>query len=286
MDAILIDGCAMLHSAIHWPKGGKIEDFLEGIQFYVSSCLENADVYLIFDRYKDFSIKSDTRQERLDQFRRHHILNKTSPLPSKDIALRVTETKTQLIEMIKTHLLQNLPYSTKKFVFTSKKDIPSQLHCGKLSDRQDLTTKQEEADVIIPHHVLDAIKEGKKSIKESCEDTDVFVLLCHSYEAMKWKVDVYMDGFQSGKTIISIKDSVEKHKDTIGQMLSLHALTGCDSVPMMFGVGKKKALSVIKRIPILTLGDEIAGEDDCVNECKKFVAACYNGKSTNSSDNR
>ena len=73
-DAILIDGHAMLHSAIHWPKGGKVEDLLAGLQSYISIKLLKSDVYLIFDRYKEFSIKSDTRQETLDQFRCSHTL--------------------------------------------------------------------------------------------------------------------------------------------------------------------------------------------------------------------
>ena len=30
-DTIIIDGCAMLHSAIHWPKGRKVNDFLAGV---------------------------------------------------------------------------------------------------------------------------------------------------------------------------------------------------------------------------------------------------------------
>ena len=64
-DAILIDGCAMLHSAIHWPKGGKVEDLLAGLRSYISKKLLKSDVYLIFDRYKEFSIKSDTRQKKV-----------------------------------------------------------------------------------------------------------------------------------------------------------------------------------------------------------------------------
>ena len=39
-DAIIIDGCAMLHSAIHWPKGGKVNDFLAGVRSYISNKLK------------------------------------------------------------------------------------------------------------------------------------------------------------------------------------------------------------------------------------------------------
>ena len=285
-DAIVIDGCAMLHSAVHWPKGGKVDDFLAGVRYYISKKLSAADVYLIFDRYREFSIKSDTRQERLDQYRSFHTLTKTSPLPSKEVSLRVTKTKVQLTEMVKADLMENLPVFANKFIITSKEDIPEQLHFGKRSERRDLLTTQEEADVIIPHQVMTAIADDKTSIKVLCEDTDVMVLLCHSYYTKQWNIGLFMEGFKEKKNVISIKDSVKKHIEVIPQVLSLHALTGCDSVPMMYRVGKKKALSIIRKSTLLYLGDETADEDQYMNECKKFVAACYNGKHTSSTDNR
>ena len=68
--------------------------------------------------------------------------------------------------------------------------------------------------------------------------------------------------------------------------MSLNAMTGCDSVPMMYGVGKKKALSIIRKSPLLHLGEETANEDEYMDECKNFDAACYNGKHTSSTSNR
>ena len=121
----------MLHSAIHWLIGGKINDFLAGVRSYISNKLTKSDVYLIFDRYKQLSIKSDTRQERLDVFHCSHTLNKTSPLPSKEVTLRVTKTKIHLIEMVKANLMENLPVFFKKLIITSKQDIPEQLHFGR-----------------------------------------------------------------------------------------------------------------------------------------------------------
>ena len=139
-DAIIIDGCAMLYSAIHWPKGGKVNDFLAGVRSYISNKLKKSDVYLIFDRYKEFSIKTATRQKRLDQFRCSHTLNKTSPLPSKEVTLRVTKTKAHLIEMVKADLIENLPVFSNKFIITSKQDITEQLYFSRQSEPHDLIT--------------------------------------------------------------------------------------------------------------------------------------------------
>ena len=93
-----------------------------------------SDVYLIFDQYKEFSIKLDTRQERLDQFRCSHTPNKTSPLPLKKVTLRVTKTKVQLTEIVKADLMENLPVFSNKFIISSKQDIPEQLHFGRQSE--------------------------------------------------------------------------------------------------------------------------------------------------------
>ena len=149
----------------------------------------------------------------MDLLRCSHTLNKTSPLPSKQVTSRVTKTKVQLIEMVKADLMENLPVFSNKFMITSIQDIPEQLHFGRRSERHDLITIQEEAEV------LAAITDGKSSIKVCCENTDVFVLLCHSYHIKQWKAELFMEGFKEGNNVISIKDSVKKHIDIIPQIM-------------------------------------------------------------------
>ena len=59
-DSIVINGNAMLHSAIYWPKGAKVRKLVDAVSAYVFQILKETDVYLIFDRYYRFSIKSET----------------------------------------------------------------------------------------------------------------------------------------------------------------------------------------------------------------------------------
>ena len=285
-DAVLIDGCAMLHGALHWPKGGKVQDLLTAVRKYILKMLEQLDTYLIFDRYKDFSIKSDTRQGRLEQFRCSHSLQKSSPLPAKEVALRVIKTKQQLIEMVKADLMDSIPHKPKKLVITSQEDTPEQLHLGVQIKREDMKTTQEEADVIIPHQVAAAVEDGKTSIKVICDNTDVFALLCHSYHLKNWQVKLYMADFSEKNRIISINESVENNKLLIPSLLSLHALTGCDTVAMLYGIGKKKAINIAKKYPLSYLGQECASPDQYLSESKKFIAACYGAKFESSSKNR
>ena len=61
---VILDGSAILWT-IPWPaKGALVKDFLLNIKFYLLDLLRNSDVYLIFDRYFEDSIKYHTRCER------------------------------------------------------------------------------------------------------------------------------------------------------------------------------------------------------------------------------
>ena len=75
VDAVVVDGGGMLHSSIHWPKDGSVKDLAKGVEIYVSRLLQHSDVYVIFDRCFDKSIKSDTRLQRIGNFKRSHQLS-------------------------------------------------------------------------------------------------------------------------------------------------------------------------------------------------------------------
>ena len=54
----------------------------------------HSDVYLTFDRYYDYSIKSVTRGARAGKHaRRRHHMNLSSPLPPQKVVLTVNENK-------------------------------------------------------------------------------------------------------------------------------------------------------------------------------------------------
>jgi len=86
-DSIIIDGNAMLHSAIHWPKGAEVMKLVDAVSAYIFQILKETDVYLIFDRYYTFSIKSETRRYRQGMYIKEHKLTETTQLPSKEAAL-------------------------------------------------------------------------------------------------------------------------------------------------------------------------------------------------------
>ena len=58
------------------------------------------------------------------------------------------------------------------------------------------------------------------------------------------------------KTSNHVKRTVEKHKDLIPSLIALHPISGCDTMPMMFGTGKAKALNAVKKCPLQLPGQE------------------------------
>ena len=136
----MIDGGGMLYASIYWPKGGLVQDFVDGVKQYIIKLLRKTDVYLIFDRYRDFSIKSDTRLERIGKFQRSHSLSLTTPLPTRDVALRSIQTKVNLISLIVKELMQTIVEGSfeNKLVVTTQENIPEQAHLGQLIKRSDI----------------------------------------------------------------------------------------------------------------------------------------------------
>ena len=288
-DAVLVDGGGMLHSSIHWPKEGLVEDLVKGIEHYMSKVIKTSDAYLVFDRYFDYSIKSETRLKRIGLFKRSHSLSVRTVLPSKEICMSSTKTEENLIEIIASQILERFTQKkiTHKLVITSKSPCPVQTKLGVTQMRTDLESKFDEADYILPQQVEAAIKEGKRSIKVISSDTDVFVLLCSMYLSRGWwEAEVYIQDFNNGKSLISVKKTVETHSELIPSLIALHSLSGCDTVPMMFGVGKVKAVTAAMKCPLQSFCKEDSRISDVIKEGKQFVAHCYGMKDTSSSKNR
>ena len=76
------------------------------------------------------SIKSDTRQQRLFQFRRSHNLSLSSPLPVKEMAMRMTDNKQQLTEMARNDLIKNISARANKLIITVPAEALEQIQLG------------------------------------------------------------------------------------------------------------------------------------------------------------
>ena len=76
-------------------KNGTVADLIDGVKNFILKYLNFADVYLIFNRYYNYSIKSNIRSARVKSFTRSHNLFRQSPRPSKDDTLSCKKSKLQ-----------------------------------------------------------------------------------------------------------------------------------------------------------------------------------------------
>ena len=79
------------------------------------------------------------------------------------------------------------------------------------------------------------------------DDTDIFVLLlylCCQGDILA-STSVLMVSPIRGRTVIDINATVDLHRAIIPDLLAAHGLTGCDTVPTYFGIGKDATLRVL-----------------------------------------
>ena len=102
----VLDGSAVLW-VILWPLNGKVRDNVANFRKYIEQKLEVSDIYLVFDRYREYSTKSTTRSGRVTEASRVHKLNLETPLPPQKVVLTVSTNKKQLFDIIFSDLSEN-----------------------------------------------------------------------------------------------------------------------------------------------------------------------------------
>ena len=132
-----------------------MENIAENMYTYVTDMLCYQDVYLMFDRYKSFSIKSSTRTQRAKNLAYRHKLGLQNVLPAKDKVLTCTNNKVQLIDIVCEYVTRKVSDGTfnHKFVITGLNEVPTEVLRGSESMRHDFRTTHEEADVILVQQV-------------------------------------------------------------------------------------------------------------------------------------
>ena len=174
-NAAVLDGCA-LYWSVHWPKAGNFSNLVNVFKDYIMKFPNKSNVFLIFDWYHDYSIKGFTHQDHVGSTRCLHNLSLSTPLPSKEVTLHSTDTKKQLIKLLAEGLLKvytNAPCE-RKLVIISQNECPVQVHLGIKTLCHGMSTRHEEANVIIPPEVIIVIEEGATCVKVISDDTDVY----------------------------------------------------------------------------------------------------------------
>ena len=175
---------------------------MNGYIKYILKLLNKCDVYLVFGRYYEYSPKCVTRSGRAGKASSNkHKTTPTMLLTMQKILLNCTANKVQLIGIIicekvieKAINMQTICRSFKnRLIVTGLNLIPQQAYEGLHQEKEDMTTTNEEADVIIPQQVVNAVKQRSNCIKDLCDDTDVFALLLHFYVQEKLTCPLFME---------------------------------------------------------------------------------------------
>ena len=279
--AIVLDGSAILW-VVHWPAKGTVVDFVNNFKKYISNKLHESDVYLVFDRYRDYSTKSVTRERRASDASRLYQLSENMPLPSQKAVLTVSAYKKQLIGTICGNLAGDVAFHTQhtsihKLVITASDNTPTEIHKGAVYLRRDMATSQKEADNIIAQQAIMCAKQQPGAVSVIADDTDVFVLLIHHYQNEGLTSAMFMTSPVQQRSTIDIKATVEKHQAIVPGLLAAHALSGCDTVPTYFGIGKGTVLKILNAAPdsLTMLGSLNASLSEVVHQSTKFIASCY-----------
>ena len=235
---------------------------MELFKEWLSVRLFGADVYLCFDRYRDYSTKSTTRSARAAATRVHQ-LDLRTPLPARDAVLKNSANKAQVTQR-------------HRLVVTGDDSVPTQVSRGCKLPRLDLASTHEDADIIITQQAIHLAKEDEGSlIRVVCDDTDAGLLLFKR----KNKSSLTMESPIQVRSCIDIKETARQNTSIITNLASPSGLTGCDSVAATYGVGKTKAIAVARKgYKLEQLGQPMADMDNVVKEATTFMAACYDIK--------
>ena len=205
---------------------------------------------VVFDTYKELSIKNSERQLRGEESG-HQLVNITSTQivrQWRNFLTRVSN-KTSLITFIvkewrKEACRQKLEG---KLLYANAGDTCYRITMEGSEEVPTLKSQQEEADGRLLLHASHAANEGFNSVLICSEDTDVFIMsLAFSTEI---GASLFMkSGTRMRTEVVDItKVAASLGPEVCKGVLGMHAFTGCDTVNAFAGKGKAQALKILKK---------------------------------------
>ena len=263
---------------------GSVADVIVNVKKRIASYLTNSGVYLIFDIYHAYSIKSTTRDGRETGITRKHHLLWTTKFPAQKVVLSSVENKKQLIRILCEELTDDRLFRLRstgdhKLVVTGEDPCPIEVQNEERRTRYNQETHQEEADIIIVQQVLKCVGEAQ-SISVISDDTNVFVLLLHHDQMAGLEVPLTMESPNKERAILDIKLTQAKHKEIVTNLLlPAHAISGCDTVACYLGIGKGRVIKHLKEgCDLSAIGNVDAPLQHVIDQATRFISACYGMK--------
>ena len=117
-----------------------------------------------------------------------------------------------------------------KISVTGETDSPIDIHKSITIEKVYLKTTHEEADHILPHQMVATAQENKKGVSVVSNDTDVFVLLLHYYQAQNLSIPVVMESPIKERAVIGISQTVQRNSNIVPELICCTCPIGCDTV--------------------------------------------------------
>lgn len=238
-DCKIFDGAAVVH-ALPTATVTTFNSYAEEIfiPFIVSHLQSTKRVDIVWDKYKENSIKNTTREKRGKGQRRKVTEDTKIPANWKGF-LQDNSNKKELFSLL-TNKVANFNFSEDKEVnITSDESVVSSKGS---TDMQ--RCDHEEADTRIAVHVLHALTKGSDKVLIRTVDTDVVVImigLFHDLVSLNPSADIWIS-FGMGKSLqyISINGTYASlGPETSRALPFFHSFTGSDTTSCFFGKGKK-----------------------------------------------
>ena len=157
--------------------------------------------------------KSVTRHARKCEASRVYQLTENTPLPSQKAVLTVSSNKKQLMSII----------------------------CSSIINDEEFHAQHTTRNKLIIH--------SGATVPIVADDTDVFILLLFHYLNERLTCPMFMGSPIQQRSLIDIKATVQAHRSIIRGLPAAHALSGCDTVPTYFGIGKGTVLKNLIAAP-------------------------------------
>ncbi|CAH3141995.1 unnamed protein product, partial [Porites evermanni] len=286
----LIDGMAVVQTM----KSGNASTFGElANKFYAIATeplLQNGcdRVDIVFDQYRDMSIKSHERSRRGSSSALEVKINSPSTPVPKQWAKYISNprNKTNLCTFLTQALSElgkkKLPQGKCLVIGGGCSDGESSLHIRRdhpTVTLSDLQANHEEADTRLLFHAKHASQPDSRIIIHS-PDTDVLVLGISFYDELGCKELWLRTGSKDRLRYIPLHEISTKVGPKICKALpAFHALTGSDATSAFAGVGKKRAYNILEDSEVhqesLSQLGQITLTEDEIKQCVKFVFSLY-----------
>ena len=97
----------------------------------------------------------------------------------------------------------------------------------------------------------------------------ISILISHSVLLFSGKEQAVIE------MLLASEKQLRNKKNVLLSLLAAHALSGCDNVPKLYGLGKKSVCSLLQKHLLQHLGEASADISDVIQEEKTFIAPHY-----------